>query len=284
MDGELLRRPARPATATCSRTAGRSGSASSTTSSPSSRRAVRERADAAIKADRRAPRRRPLPEARRDARASTPRIRSAARGWPTRSAFGVVDDRCEVFGYEGLFCMDSSVIPTSFGVNPSLSISAVCERAAAKLVARAADFGLPAPPPGLQAPAARRPHRPAREARAATRNRPRLLLPLRRPPWTTTSLEVPGRIDGPLNGSDGALPRPAGPARAPQRAVRRRRVRARAHPQGPDRGARQARARPAPRRRSSSSTRSTSRWRPASSGSRSPRSGSASSASPRSPT
>jgi choline dehydrogenase-like flavoprotein len=64
--------------------------------------------------------------------------------------FGVVDDACEVFGYEGLFCMDSSVIPTSFGVNPSLSISAVCERAAARLVARAADFGLPAPAPGLK--------------------------------------------------------------------------------------------------------------------------------------
>jgi hypothetical protein len=64
--------------------------------------------------------------------------------------FGVVDDRGEVFGSEGLFCMDSSVIPTSFGVNPSLSISAVCERAAAKLVARAADFALPAPPLGLR--------------------------------------------------------------------------------------------------------------------------------------
>jgi enediyne biosynthesis protein E9 len=65
-------------------------------------------------------------------------------------AFGVTDDRCEVFGYEGLFCIDSSVIPTSLGVNPSLSISAVCERAAAQLVARGADFGLPAPPPGLR--------------------------------------------------------------------------------------------------------------------------------------
>jgi choline dehydrogenase-like flavoprotein len=63
---------------------------------------------------------------------------------------GVVDDRCEVFGSEGLYCMDSSVIPTCFGVNPSLSISAVCERAAEKLVARADDVGLPAPPPGLK--------------------------------------------------------------------------------------------------------------------------------------
>ena len=64
--------------------------------------------------------------------------------------FGVVDHRCEVFGYEGLFCMDSSVIPTSLGVNPSLTISAVCERAAAKLVKRGADYGLPAPPPGFR--------------------------------------------------------------------------------------------------------------------------------------
>ncbi len=64
--------------------------------------------------------------------------------------FGVVDDGGEVFGSEGLFCMDSSMIPTSFGVNPSLSISAVCERAAAKLVARGPDFDLPAPPPSLR--------------------------------------------------------------------------------------------------------------------------------------
>ena len=64
------------------------------------------------------------------------------------AGFGVVDDGCEVFGAEGLYCMDSSVIPTSLGVNPSLTISAVCERAAAGLVARAADFGLPQAPKG----------------------------------------------------------------------------------------------------------------------------------------
>jgi choline dehydrogenase-like flavoprotein len=63
---------------------------------------------------------------------------------------GVVDDRCEVFGNEGLFCMDSSVIPTSLGVNPSLTISAVCERAAASLVARARDYGLPRAPQGFR--------------------------------------------------------------------------------------------------------------------------------------
>ncbi len=63
---------------------------------------------------------------------------------------GVTGDRCEVFGYEGLFCMDSSAIPTSLGVNPSLTISAVCERAAAALTRRGADFGLPARPGGFR--------------------------------------------------------------------------------------------------------------------------------------
>jgi hypothetical protein len=62
---------------------------------------------------------------------------------------GVVDHACEAFGNEGLFCMDSSAIPTSLGVNPSLTIAAVAERAAATLTARAADYGLPAPPPGF---------------------------------------------------------------------------------------------------------------------------------------
>jgi cholesterol oxidase len=60
--------------------------------------------------------------------------------------FGVVNDGCEVHNYPGLFCMDSSTIPTSLGVNPSLTISAVCERAAAALVARGPDFGLPQAP------------------------------------------------------------------------------------------------------------------------------------------
>ena len=138
----------RPATATCSPTAARSGSASSTTRSPSSRRGSAS-----------APTRRSAIAERRGVGrflklAETPGVYASHPLGGARMAdeigFGVVDDRCEVFGYEGLFCMDSSVIPTSFGVNPSLSISAVCERAAAKLVARAADFGLPTPPPSLQ--------------------------------------------------------------------------------------------------------------------------------------
>ena len=66
--------------------------------------------------------------------------------------FGVVDHRCEAFGNEGLFCMDSSAIPTSLGVNPSLTIAAVCERAADQLTARAHDLGPAAAARGLQAP------------------------------------------------------------------------------------------------------------------------------------
>jgi choline dehydrogenase-like flavoprotein len=67
---------------------------------------------------------------------------------------GVVDHRCEAFDNEGLFCIDSSAIPTSLGVNPSLTIAAVSERAAEALARRASDYGLPAAPHGFK------PHRP----------------------------------------------------------------------------------------------------------------------------
>lgn len=46
--------------------------------------------------------------------------------------------------------MDSSSIPTSLGVNPSLTISAVVERASEALIARSADYGLPAAPAGFR--------------------------------------------------------------------------------------------------------------------------------------
>jgi enediyne biosynthesis protein E9 len=64
--------------------------------------------------------------------------------------FGVVDHRCEVFDNPGLFCIDSSSIPTSLGVNPSLTISAVAERACEELTKRAGDYGLPARPAGFR--------------------------------------------------------------------------------------------------------------------------------------
>jgi len=63
---------------------------------------------------------------------------------------GVTDDTGAVYGYEGLYCIDGSIVPTSLGVNPSLTISALSERCAEKLVLRAGDLGLPAPPRGLR--------------------------------------------------------------------------------------------------------------------------------------
>jgi cholesterol oxidase len=62
---------------------------------------------------------------------------------------GVVDDRGAVHGYEGLYCIDGSIVPTSLGVNPSLTISALSERCAERLVGNAADLGLPTRPAKL---------------------------------------------------------------------------------------------------------------------------------------
>jgi cholesterol oxidase len=42
---------------------------------------------------------------------------------------GVIDHRHRVFGYEGLFVIDGSAISANPGVNPSLTITALAERA-----------------------------------------------------------------------------------------------------------------------------------------------------------
>jgi cholesterol oxidase len=42
---------------------------------------------------------------------------------------GAVDARNRVFGYENLLVLDGSVMPTNPGVNPSLTITALAERA-----------------------------------------------------------------------------------------------------------------------------------------------------------
>ncbi|HVE67528.1 MAG TPA: GMC oxidoreductase, partial [Solirubrobacteraceae bacterium] len=65
-------------------------------------------------------------------------------------ALGVTDHSGAVFGYEGLYCIDSSIVPTSLGVNPSLTIAAVSERCADLLVRRAGDLGLPARPAAMR--------------------------------------------------------------------------------------------------------------------------------------
>ena len=43
---------------------------------------------------------------------------------------GVVDHRNRVFGYRNLYVCDGSVIAANLGVNPSLTICALAERAA----------------------------------------------------------------------------------------------------------------------------------------------------------
>jgi choline dehydrogenase-like flavoprotein len=63
---------------------------------------------------------------------------------------GVTDDAGSVYGYEGLYCIDSSIIPSSLGVNPSLTIAAVSERAAESLTHVAGGLGLPGRPAGFR--------------------------------------------------------------------------------------------------------------------------------------
>jgi len=95
---------------------------------------------------------------------------------------GVTTPEGRVHGYEGLYCFGSSIIPTSLGVNPSLTIAAVAERCAENLIAIAADLGLPRAPAGFTAKVPReivgervetpgRPRRPRRRRKATRRRR-----------------------------------------------------------------------------------------------------------------
>ena len=49
---------------------------------------------------------------------------------------GVIDHRHRVFNYEGLYVVDGSAISANPGVNPSLSIVALAERAMSFIPAR----------------------------------------------------------------------------------------------------------------------------------------------------
>jgi cholesterol oxidase len=52
-------------------------------------------------------------------------------------AEGVIDKDHQVFGYPGLYVCDGSVIPANLGVNPSLTITAMSERAMSRIPAAA---------------------------------------------------------------------------------------------------------------------------------------------------
>src|SRR5215831_5591687 len=45
------------------------------------------------------------------------------------ATYGVVDAQQRVFGYQNMYICDGSVIATNLGVNPSLTITALAERA-----------------------------------------------------------------------------------------------------------------------------------------------------------
>ncbi len=49
------------------------------------------------------------------------------------SETGVIDQNHQVFGYPGLYICDGSVIPANLGVNPSLTITAMTERAMSRI-------------------------------------------------------------------------------------------------------------------------------------------------------
>jgi cholesterol oxidase len=58
-------------------------------------------------------------------------------------ALGVVDDSGRVHGYEGLYVLDGSIVPTALGVNPSKTIAALAERGVELLIARLGATGAP---------------------------------------------------------------------------------------------------------------------------------------------
>ena len=61
-------------------------------------------------------------------------------------AEGVVDARNRVFGYENLLITDGAAVPANPGVNPSLTITALAERAISMVPAAAAEERRELPP------------------------------------------------------------------------------------------------------------------------------------------
>jgi len=65
---------------------------------------------------------------------------------------GVVDADQRVFGYDNLLVCDGAAVPANVGVNPSLTITALAERAMSRIPAAGA--AVPAPEPAVTAPEA----------------------------------------------------------------------------------------------------------------------------------
>ena len=63
-------------------------------------------------------------------------------------AQGVVDDGGRVHGYEGLYVLDGSIVPTALGVNPSKTIAALAERGVELLIERTGGPRSGGPGPG----------------------------------------------------------------------------------------------------------------------------------------
>jgi cholesterol oxidase len=57
------------------------------------------------------------------------------------AATGVIDTDHRVFGYEGLYVIDGSAVSANPGVNPSLTITAMAERAMSRIPAKGAAAG-----------------------------------------------------------------------------------------------------------------------------------------------
>lgn len=49
---------------------------------------------------------------------------------------GVIDSKCNVFGYKNFYIVDGAAIPANLGVNPSLTITAIAEYAMSQIPKR----------------------------------------------------------------------------------------------------------------------------------------------------
>jgi choline dehydrogenase-like flavoprotein len=69
----------------------------------------------------------------------------------TSPADGVIDARNRVFGYDNLYVVDGSMIPSNLGVNPSLTITAMAEHAMSHIPLKEPEKGLRHLPPQARA-------------------------------------------------------------------------------------------------------------------------------------